>query len=105
MITPVWTVCVEQIKRLLSAAMCRQSAINTAEAGHSIVQTRAVFVAQNTFRLYIIICFLIFRVLPRAQLLILKLWKPDRGSQHRLEIMQNMHKHKLYAKTYWSKTD
>ena len=35
--------CVKQIKRLLSAAMCRQSAINTAEASNSIVQTRAVF--------------------------------------------------------------
>ena len=47
--TPVWNVWVDQIKSFLSSAMCRQSAINTAEACNSIVQTRVVFVAQNTF--------------------------------------------------------
>ena len=98
--TPVRTLCVEQIKRLLSASMCGQSAINTAEAGNSIVQTGAVSVAQNTFRLYIIIGLLIFRVWPRAQLRILNIWKPESGRQHRLEIMQNMCKHNLFAKTY-----
>ena len=51
--------CVEQIKRLLSTAICRKSAINMAEEGNSIVQTCAVFVAQNTIRLYKII-FLFF---------------------------------------------
>ena len=51
--------CVEQIKRLLSTAICRKSAINMAEEGNSIVQTCAVFVAQNNIRLYKII-FLFF---------------------------------------------